>query len=238
MGRLFTQGVEFSCYLASPVHAREHRANRQAGGVVSNRRTLAVARIGDFRPTDHVLDVGCGEGKVALEVAPLVEHVHGLDIRAARVRRAAARAAERGIRNATFEATAIQDYPFEPLSWDITLFMRVWGKGEGARHVGGAEFERVLQATRRQTIVQAGKLRSEERIRGILEICDDCGFDVACFEQLHLIVANRRGAGARVGVLPESVLVPIPSGPVLVPTERLPDHPIVKSFDPDLRAAV
>ena len=40
-------------------------------------------------------------------------------------------AAERGISNASFEKARIEDYPFEPRAWDITLFMRVWGQGEG-----------------------------------------------------------------------------------------------------------
>jgi SAM-dependent methyltransferase len=218
--------------------AEKGKTNRRAGEVSTPRRALAVTRIGDLRSTDHVLDVGCSEGEVALEVAGLVEHVHGLDIRSARVQRAAERAAELGIRNASFEATAIQDYPFEPRSWDVTLFMRVWGKGAGARAVGEEEFERLLRATRRQAIVQAGKLRSEQRIRRIFEICDDHGFDAAWFMQLHLIVANRRGAGARIHAFPERVLVPAPSGRVLVPTETLADHPVIRSVDPDLRAAV
>jgi precorrin-6B methylase 2 len=214
------------------------RIDRRASGVRAPRRALAVTRVADLRPTDHVLDVGCAEGSVALEVAGFVERLHGLDVSPTRVRRAAEHAAERGIRNASFEATAIQDYVFEPRSWDVTLFMRVWGKGTGARTVGEAEFERVLRATRRQVIVQAGKLRPEHRARRILEICDHHGFDAACFVELHLIVANRRGAGARIHALPEHVFVPARSGSLLVPTATVPDHPVIRSFDPDLRAAV
>ena len=212
-------------------------SNPRAGGVRPPGRARAVIRIGDLRPTDHVLDVGCSEGWVALEVAPFVARLHGLDIRPPRVQRAAEHAAQRGIRNASFEATAIQDYPFEPRSWDVTLFMRVWSKGAGARGVGEAEFERVLQATRRQAIVQAGKRRSDEHLRPILEICHDQGFDAAWFREQHLIVANRRGAGARVRALPDRVVVPGPSGPVLVPAATRPDHPVVRSFDPDPRKA-
>jgi ubiquinone/menaquinone biosynthesis C-methylase UbiE len=219
-----------SCYLSAPMQGKD--------GVRTPRRALAVTQIADLRPTDDVLDVGCAEGDVALALAGFVARLHGLDSSPARVRRAAEHAAERGIRNATFEVAAIQEYPFEPRSWDVTLFMRVWGKGDGDWQVGDAEFERVLRTTRRQTIVQAGKRRSEERLHRILEICDDHGFDVASFERQYLIVANRRGAGARIRALPERVLVPTRSGPMLVPTETTPDHPIVRSFDPDLRAAV
>jgi SAM-dependent methyltransferase len=208
------------------------------GGVRTPRRALAVTRIGDLRATDHVLDVGCAEGWVAVEVAGLVERLHALDISSARVQRAVERAAERGLRNASFEVAAIQGYPFEHRSWDVTLFMRVWRKGAGGRAVGEADLERVLDATRRQSIVQAGKRRSEQRLRRILEICDDHGFDVASFAEQHLIVANRRGAGARLHALPERVLVRGRSGPALVPTATVPGHPITRSFDPQLRAAV
>jgi SAM-dependent methyltransferase len=211
--------------------------DRRAGGVRTPRRAQAVMRIGDLRPTDHVLDVGCAEGWVAVEVAGLVERLHALDISPARVQRAMERAAERGLENASFEVAAIQDYPFEPRSWDVTLFMRVWGKGTKGRAVGEAELERVLESTRRQLIVQAGKQRSEERLRPILEVCHDHGFDVASFADQHLIVANRRGASARIHALPERVLVSTRSGPVLVPTETVPGHPMTRSFDPELEAA-
>jgi SAM-dependent methyltransferase len=213
-------------------------SDRQAGWRRPPRRAVAVTRIADLRPTDRVLDVGCAEGLVALEVASHVERLHGLDVHPARVRRAAERAAQRGIRNASFEATPVQDFSLEPRSWDVTLFMRVWGKGgDGGRNVGRAEFERLLEATRRQAIVQAGKLRSERGLRHVFEICDAHGFDVAWFVRYHLVVANRRGAGARIGALPERVLVRTPSGPQVVPAEELDDHPILRSFDPERRAA-
>ena len=202
-------------------------------------RARAVIRVGDLRPTDHVLDVGCGEGEVALEVAGCVERLHGLDIRSSRVQRAAECSARRGVGNTTFEATAIQDFPFEPCSWDVSLFMRVLGKSGGGWTVGEADFGRVLRATRRQAIVQAGRLRSEHRIGWLLGICEDHGFDAAWFVRPHLIVANRRGAGAQIRALPEQIYVRAPSGrTVLVPTARLhDDHPVVKTFEAEPRAA-
>jgi SAM-dependent methyltransferase len=210
---------------------------RTAGEGRPPRRALALIRVGDLRSTDHVLDVGCGDGEVALEVAGLVERLHGVDIRGDRVQRAVERAAERGIPNASFETWAIQKYPLEPSSWDVTLFMRVWGKGTHSGPVQDAELERVLAATRRQAILQAGKRRWEQRLQRIFAICDQQGFDAAWFVELNLIVANRRGAGARIGALPERVAVSGPGGVRLVPTASVPNHPIVRSYDPKRRTA-
>ena len=217
---------------------RQARTDGHAGGVRTPRRARALIQIGDLRPTDHVLDVGCGDGEVAVAVAEHVERLHGMDIRPARVQLAKQLAAERGISNASFEASAIQDYPFAPRSWDVTLFMRVWGQGEGARKVGETELDRVLRTTRRQAIIQAGKPRSEQNVRRVMEICDEHGFDAAWFVSQKLIVANRRGADARIHAHPERVLVSGSAGSELVPTEAVPDHPMVRSFDPKIRAAV
>jgi SAM-dependent methyltransferase len=213
-----------------------HTTRREGEGSPP-RRALALIRIGDLRPTDHVLDVGCADGEVALEVAGFVERLHGVDIRGDRVQRAVERAAERGIRNASFETSAIQKYPLESSSWDVTLFMRVWGKGTHSGSVEDSELERVLAATRRQAIVQAGKRRWEQRLQRIFAICDQQGFDAAWFVELNLIVANRRGAGARIGALPERVAVSGPAGVRLVPTTSVPNHPIVRSYDPKRRTA-
>jgi SAM-dependent methyltransferase len=212
---------------------RQAGSDGRAGRLKPPGRAHAVIRVGDLRPGDAVLDVGCGEGSVALEVAPLVGRLHGLDKRADRVERAAEIAAERGIRNASFEAAAIQDFPLEPRSWDVTLFMRIWGKQASGRTVSEAELERVLDATRRQAIIQAGKLRSQAETRRILELCHDKGFDTGLFKRQHLIVANRRGAGAQVRERPELVVVSGSSGPALVPAESVPDHPMSSGHGPE-----
>jgi hypothetical protein len=157
---------------------------------------------------------------ITLEVAPLVEHVHGIDISPSRVAQASRSASERGIQNATFEAISVQDFAFEPLSWDVTLFMRVWAKGPGAKTVGAKELALILRATRRQLIMVAGRKRLGSRLAEILDVCDQNQFDALChFSSLNLIIANRRGADAHVGELPKLVVVP---------TALLPDHPMVR----------
>jgi SAM-dependent methyltransferase len=187
------------------------------------KRASAVLRFADLRPTDHVLDVGCADGSIALEVARWVERVHGFDISPTRVARASRSAAEAGIENATFEAISVQDFPFEPDSWDVTMFMRVWGKGSGTKTVGAEELARILGATRRQLILLANVhsfIRAEPLLATILEVCDQNQFDALCSSRPNLIIANRRGTDARLGELPKLALVP---------TALLPDHPVVMS---------
>jgi SAM-dependent methyltransferase len=185
-----------------------------------------------------VLDVGCGVGKVALAVAEFVDDVHGLDIRGERIQSAVQLAAERGISNASFEVCSIEDYRFAPESWDVTMFMRVWGRDEGRRQVGREDLENVLLATRRQVIIQAGKPRSEHNVRRVMEICGENGFDAGWFVSQKLIVANRRETDARISVPPERVLVASSKAPALVPATAAPNHPMLESIDPGLRAAV
>lgn len=214
------------------------RGGRRAGEGQLPRRARALIQICDLRPTDRVLDVGCGVGKVALAVAEFVDAVHGLDIRSERVLRAAQLAAEQGLSNASFEVASIEDYPFPPQSWDVTMFMRVWGRDEGRRRVGPEDLERVLLATRRQVIIQAGKPRSEDNLRRVMELCAENGFDAGWFVSQALIVANRRGTDARIYALPDRVLIAGTTAPALVPAAGAPNHPILGCLDPSLRAAV
>jgi SAM-dependent methyltransferase len=197
-----------------------NRLLRCAAGGSARKRADALRCIADLRPTDRVLDVGCADGRIALEVADWVEHVHGIDVSADRVATASRLAAKRGIQNATFETIPVQEYPFEPQSWDVTLFMRVWGKGGRPKPVDADDFARSLRATRRQLVAQAGVMRVERRLREILDICDQEGFDVAPFVAPQLVVANRRGSDARIRELPAFIIVP---------TSSLIDHPVINS---------
>ena len=190
-----------------------------------------VRRLGDFRPADQVLDIGCAEGWISLKAARLVGHVDGFDPSRTRVAEAKRLAAEQGLTNVAFEVASIDDYHFEPLSHDVVLFLSVYGKSLGAaRTIGVEHLDRVLAATRRQLIMKVGVQgldHKEARLAEILEACGRRGFDALCLSVVkgrrmwaNWVIAHRRGADARVGELPAIAVLP---------TASLRDHPVVRS---------
>lgn len=60
-----------------------------------------------MKPTDTVLDVGCGTGSLALRLAPSAAQVHGLDVSPEMVR--IARGKAEGVANVTFHTGAFDD---------------------------------------------------------------------------------------------------------------------------------
>lgn len=60
-----------------------------------------------LRPTDTVLDVGCGTGSLALRLAPFAGHVHGLDVSPEMIRIANGKAA--GVANVSFHVGVIEE---------------------------------------------------------------------------------------------------------------------------------
>lgn len=187
-----------------------------------------VALVTDFRPTDRVLDMGCAEGLLTMEMATRVASVHGVEIRRARVEYARKEAAKRGLGNVTFDVGSVQDYPLEPDSYDVSLLLGVVGRPMGKdKFVRLDALERVLKATRRQVAVRVGlhQVNADKGIdlNGILETMSACGFDgiaIARFEpQGHLIIGNKRGTDAKLRKISPFVLVPV---------EAMQDHPCVK----------
>src|SRR5256885_2152662 len=75
-------------------------------------------------PDDRVLDVGCGAGVLALELAGRVGSIKGVDLSSRMLDVARARAAERGIANATFEQADAQT---DPLGADYDVAVSSFG---------------------------------------------------------------------------------------------------------------
>ena len=85
-------------------------------------RAAFVSALG-LRATDHVLDVGCGAGALALEVARRCPRgsVTGVDVSSQLVAIASKRGAERGFPNASFELADAQTHRFPPEHFDVTI---------------------------------------------------------------------------------------------------------------------
>jgi SAM-dependent methyltransferase len=68
-----------------------------------------------------VLDVGCGVGSIALDLAPALApgRVIGIDADSKQIETARRSAAERGIENVEFVTSSVYDLPFAPSSFDV-----------------------------------------------------------------------------------------------------------------------
>jgi ubiquinone/menaquinone biosynthesis C-methylase UbiE len=72
-------------------------------------------------PQSRVLEVGCGTGIIALDIAPKVEEVVGVDISPAMVDVAKSKAGSLTLNNVRFEVGDGYDLPFEAGSFDQVL---------------------------------------------------------------------------------------------------------------------
>ena len=81
---------------------------------------IEAARV---RPSDHVLDVGCGTGEDSCEAARRANAgaVLGVDLSGPMLAQARDRAEAAGLDNVEFVAGDAQIYPFEPESYDVVI---------------------------------------------------------------------------------------------------------------------
>lgn len=69
----------------------------------------------------RVLDLGCGDGRLVLGVAPYAQSVVGIDPDPELIASATERAREAGLRNARFVVGAGQALPFDDGSFEVVI---------------------------------------------------------------------------------------------------------------------
>lgn len=125
------------------------------------RRTLDLARL---QPGDVVLDVGCGTGTLALDVAQRVGsagHVAGIDPSAQQISHARAKAARRRL-PIEFQNGVIEQLPFPEQTFDVVLStLMMHHLPAPLKRQGLAEIARVLKPGGR--LIIADFTRKQER---------------------------------------------------------------------------
>lgn len=195
------------------------RFRKSDGGNYSEAKLLErwsdIRLICDFRSGDTVLDVGSAEGLISLQVAPLVSHVHGVELREKWVKRSRNEAVTRGIGNVTFERGSA--LTFEPeTAYDIVLLLGVLGKSDDAGKMVDADaLSRLCIYAKRQIIIRHGVQSARETtipLEFLLSTLEASGFDAICFPRARLsgsiIVGNRKGTDAMIRHAPPFMLVP------------------------------
>lgn len=96
----------------------ESYARQPVANVGAFERKIEVTQA-RMKPTDVVLDIGCGTGSLALRLASAATAVHGLDISSEMVRIAKSKAQAAGTANVSFHVGPFDSFePFEPESLD------------------------------------------------------------------------------------------------------------------------
>jgi len=118
-----TSGASNGCPLAQCPDPREapyeHRARRK--------RPASHAELMGFLPrhTARALDLGCGSGTLALELATRVPFVIGLDLSPTMLALARERQRELGCRNVAWVIARAEEPPFRPRSMDYIVSTNV-----------------------------------------------------------------------------------------------------------------
>jgi len=85
----------------------ERYAKQPIANLASYERKLEVTKA-RLSPTDVILDIGCGTGSLALELAPHVAEVHALDFSGEMIRIGKSKARDQNVTNVTFHQTTLE----------------------------------------------------------------------------------------------------------------------------------
>ena len=90
-----------------------------------------------LNPGSIVLDYGCATGSIALEIASMVNEVHGIDISSNMIEIANSKVDERNIKNISFARAAIFDESLEKEAFDVILSLSILHLVEDTSQVMG-----------------------------------------------------------------------------------------------------
>jgi SAM-dependent methyltransferase len=109
------------------LRAREDRRPATADGrLVPGRSWPAWARaLGTLLPRLRVADLGCGPGRLAMEIASWADWVVGVDNDAAAIRQARVRSKRRGVQNVRWREGDVERLPLADGSVDLALLSQV-----------------------------------------------------------------------------------------------------------------
>lgn len=125
-----------------------------------------MLRLAALRTGEHVLDVGCGTGSLAILAKQQVGDgglVHGVDASPEMIARARAKARAAGVEIAFAEA-AIQSLPFPDASFDVVLStLMLHHVPDGARRQAVREIKRVLRPNGRLLVIDFAAPATQKR---------------------------------------------------------------------------
>lgn len=97
----------------------DRQAEARAGMMVRWDDVSRVIReMSRLKPTDRILDVACGDGVLAFELAPHCAYVTGIDISDSMIALAAERTIESGVANVSFQVGSVEHLEFPDASFD------------------------------------------------------------------------------------------------------------------------
>ena len=91
------------------------------GAMSGGDRQAAFRALVQAQPDDRVLDVCCGPGTMALDLAPFVARVTGVDVTPAMLEQARAAQAKRGVVNVDWREGDIYALPFDTASFSLVV---------------------------------------------------------------------------------------------------------------------
>ena len=155
---------------------------KPAGGPTQDEiMAISLSKLG-LSKKDHVLDLGCGTGKVSIALAQLVQKVYAVDRRPEAIRYAQGEAHKAGITNIEFFAGEAMDFFESDLTFDCAF-------------VGGSKqiaevLPRLAQKVRRTIVVNAVLTST---LSTVVETMQRLGI---FREVIHVQVSRSHGIGA------------------------------------------